>query len=145
MIYSIKSWKFLCIVLPFLATTFGCGGGAKVTGKVTFEDGTPLTVGTVSFQTESEQMIGHIKSDGTYELSPNDRTIRIPKGDYKVCIVNAYIEVGEPLKGANEREDFGGRRMAQSVINTKYESTSTSDLTCKVDGTTVYNITVTKP
>lgn len=149
--HSIKSWKYLCIVLPFLVTVLGCGG-ATVSGKVTFEDGTPLTVGMVCFEIGAEQMIGPIQSDGTYVMTPDDRKKKIPKGEYKVCITNAYVEVGEALQDPGSRPDFtgdrsasGGRRMTQCVIHNKFESTITSNLTCKVDGPTVYDITVTKP
>ncbi len=140
---SIKSRVLWCVVGFFILTSLGCGG-AYVSGKVTFDDGTPLTVGTVCFETDKEQMIGHIKNDGTYELSPNDRNKRIPKGLYKVCVTNAVVEVGNELRASGNRADFGGRRMTKSIIDKKFESASSSGLTCDVKGTTVYDITVTK-
>jgi len=143
----------LCIILPFLVTVFGCGGGATVTGKVTFEeDGTPLTIGMVCFETGAQQMIGEIQSDGTYVMTPDGQKNKIPKGEYKVYITNAYVEVGGVLQDPGIRSDFtgdrssvGGRRMTQCVINNKFESPITSNLTCKVDGPTVYDIKITKP
>jgi len=70
-------------IFPLVATSLlllsGCGGGAslaEVSGKVTDENGQPVTSGTITFNPVStgdgnpgKSASGEIGSDGTYKLS----------------------------------------------------------------------------
>jgi len=85
------------LILVFLPVALiGCGGKrAQVSGTVTFEDGTPLTKGTVKAGTgDGIEVKGIIKQDGTFtlfEVKPGDG---IPSGkQYKIWIVNAVDTV----------------------------------------------------
>jgi hypothetical protein len=69
---KIKYQLFLCSLLMSISCLLGCGtSNQRVSGKVTFEDGTPLTSGEVIFALgDSEEYFakGKIGSDGTYTL-----------------------------------------------------------------------------
>ena len=123
-----------------LVCVLGCGKGATVKGKVTFPDGTPLTVGEVVFQTESRMTSGRIQSDGTYKLSGATESDGVPLGFYGVRIVGAYGSSNTP-SGA----DPSDAPMPIPLIDEKFEDTATSGLTCEVKGATTFDITVTKP
>jgi len=127
----------LFVVSLLCLCTAGCNSGSGVGGKVTFDDGTPLTVGTVVFETETQQMIGEIHKDGTYRMSPDGKKNGIPNGEYKVAVSGAVEETGEV------RDD--GRKVTRTIIDEKFRSPSTSGLTCEVNGAKTFNITVTRP
>ena len=133
LLFSLFAASFLCIF------TTGCGsGGSSVKGTVTFDDGTPLTVGTVIFETETQEMVGMIQKDGTYWMSLDGKTPGIPKGEYKVAIVGA----GEPIGEYNPQTLSP---IVKPLIDKKFRTASQSGLTCKVDGATTFDITVTRP
>ncbi len=114
----------------------GCGSGnIKVGGSVKFSDGTPLNCGTVLFETPANQYVGHIKSDGTYTVSGLKENDGLPAGSYKVAVT-----------GANEYvRDEEGNEVEKSLIDSKYTSTSTSELTFEVTPTNkVFNIVLEK-
>ena len=70
--------KYVHFCLAAVAVTAlmftGCGGGGtnKVTGTVKFSDGSPLTSGTVSFNSDGFSTFGDIQSDGTCEVGALD-------------------------------------------------------------------------
>lgn len=66
----------------------GCGKNIKAIGTVKFDDGTPLTTGTVTFQSNLLYS-GNIASDGTFQLGGTKEGSGLPPGSYKVS-VEAY-------------------------------------------------------
>jgi hypothetical protein len=68
----------------------GCGSGFKVTGKVTFSDGQPLTVGKVIFTNGQISAYGKINSNGEYRLGLIKDGDGIPAGTYQVYITEAF-------------------------------------------------------
>ena len=119
----------ILLVLLFLC---GCGGGAAVKGTVKFDDGTPLTQGTVKFIGDATQAIGPIKSDGTYRLGETKAGDGVTPGRYKV-VVDATTGGGSDGKPLTH------------LVDPKFAEASTSDLACEVKGGMTYDITVTKP
>jgi hypothetical protein len=76
----------VCSTLLFL---LGCGSGFYPTrGKVTLEDGSPLTQGMVVFENaEGTSMArGMIQSDGTFELSTGTPGDGVKPGHYRVLV-----------------------------------------------------------
>jgi hypothetical protein len=73
------------VLLIFVTITAGCGNNVRVTGKVTFEDGSPVTAGTVIFTTEKAQFSGFIKN-GSYDAGATKNGQGIPPGTYKVWL-----------------------------------------------------------
>ena len=129
---------FFSIIVTLLIV--GCGKGASVKGKVTFPDGSPLTVGEVIFQTETRMASGQIQSDGSYKLSSAEQNDGVPPGRYAVKIVKAYDSSNTP-PGTMPQDALP----PIPLIDAKFEKTETSGLACEVKGTTTFDMTVTKP
>ena len=136
-----KHLSFLIIVTILFV---GCGQGVSVTGKVTFSDGQPLTVGEVVFQTDTRMASGRIQPNGSYKLSSTTENDGVPPGKYGVKIVGSYdtshipADTLPPMPSANAPQPI-------PLIDPKFEKTETSGLTCEVKGHTTFDITVTKP
>lgn len=87
----------------------GCGGGkasrASISGKVTVNGKGPLTGGTITFvsiSNESEVGGGNIKSDGTYEA------VDVPVGECKVIVSNAHLNLSKSGMGGGMPGMGGG-------------------------------------
>lgn len=122
----------LVLLLVSICFVLGCNSKATVTGHITFPDGEPLTVGEIIFESDGYQATGRIDESGFYtlgEISPGDG---IKPGEYKIRILatTGGGSDGEPLV---------------YFIAPKYESATTSGLTCTIKGSMVHNITVEKP
>ncbi|MDR1492417.1 MAG: hypothetical protein LBT05_06835 [Planctomycetaceae bacterium] len=129
----------LICVLLLPALTVGCSGKTKVTGKVAFSDGAPLTTGEVRFESDGFLAAGKIQSDGSYRLGSASETDGVPKGSYRVSIYAldySHIPPGADLMKAPP---------AKSLVAEKFRSGETSGLTCEVNGATKFDITVEKP
>ena len=111
----------LCLLICLVVA--GCGKNKRLTGKVTFTDGTPAKNGTVIFRTDTFQARGEIKSDGSYKMSSESENDGIPPGNYQVY-VQGITKMPPPVPG----------KMIPpvSLIDSKYENADTSGLTCKV-------------
>jgi hypothetical protein len=129
----------LLSILLSLSFGLGCQPNVRVGGKVTFDDGSPLTVGEVQFLSGVSMASGRINSDGSYTLTSQKLNDGIPPGQYEVVIVNA-AEV--PPSPTGNIEDTPPTIL---LIDEKFMSPSTSGLTCEVKGNMVIDITVTKP
>ena len=123
----------------------GCSENVKVTGKVTFEDGSPLTLGRVCFQTETMFADGPLQNDGTYTLGSLGENTGLPKATYQVFITGAttppQLGAGKGQLGATQ----GSYTPGTSLIHQKFTDRMTSGLTCEVKGRTVFDISVTPP
>lgn len=135
---NILSRNFSIVFLLLL--TLGCGSGrVKVTGSVTFDDGTPLTVGIVVFSGPSTEASGELDAKGRYTLGEFKPGDGVMPGKYKVFIANAAIV---------EVVDEGRDRVAVPsipLIDAKFEAAGTSGLSCEVVKKTTFDIVVTKP
>ena len=144
-----QKYIWMCVAL-LLSVFVGCGGdGTKVTGKVTYEDGTPLTVGRVMFENETISASGPIDQDGKYQLMVEEGRTGLPAGSYRVCILGAMqadSSMSEKIKkDKSSANDDEGAPMVL-VIDPKFTSGTKSGLTCDVQGSSVtYDIQVEKP
>ena len=104
----------------------------QLTGKVTFEDGSPVTLGSVIFAKGSFQSRGDIRPDGTYSVGTNAAKDGIPPGEYRVYIT-----------GVMEARGMGADGMTNyvSLIDEKYTRPETSGLTYTA-GTSPFDITL---
>jgi predicted small lipoprotein YifL len=83
----------LCLIT---ITICGCGPSGPatfpVTGKVTFEDGTPVKIGLIEFRSADRTIArGKIEQDGAYSLTtfePNDGAL---EGEHQVVIQQLII------------------------------------------------------
>jgi hypothetical protein len=76
--------KHLFIFTTLLVLVIGCGQGTKITGTVTFEDGSPLQKGAIVFDNGINSYTGIIQSNGTYAAGQTKDSQKIPLGKYKV-------------------------------------------------------------
>ena len=129
-----KQHQFFSFVLAlvFLA---GCGGNPSLKGTVTFsDDGSPVPVGVINFETDSSFSRGTLKSDGTYLVGTLSENDGIPPGTYRVSIVGAVRDTG--------RVEYNEPVM-EPLIDEKYSSGTTSGLTLTVPAPQgVYDIQV---
>lgn len=133
-----KNHRFLAFVLATLLLG-GCGGKSGVEGHVRFEDGTPLTVGSVVFESGGYSASGRLDSAGKYVLSSAGKNDGIKPGEYKVYIVGAVDNNSKPM---TEKDPI---LAAIPLIDGKFRSPEKSGLSCSVTGKTTFNITVTPP
>jgi len=143
---SISFALFFCVLLAA-----GCGGNVKVTGKVTFPDGEPLTTGQVVFENEKISAMGKLTGDGTYTLGTDKESNGIPKGQYRVYITGA-VTYGDPpqIPAAtggtyNPAGNSGLLPSSISLIDRKFRSAETSELVADVKGPMNYDIEVGRP
>ena len=119
---------FLLLLLLFC----GCSNRVQVKGKVTYDTGEPVTMGTVKFVGEKTQAIGHIQKDGTYrlgEIKPGDGVV---PGTYGVAV---YSKDGADTSYAPTKY----------FVDPKFEEPATSGLVCEVKKRMTFDITVTRP
>ena len=137
--------QYLVIVFLMMALSVGCGSNCTVTGKVTFPDGTPMSMGEVVFETSTMQCRGKIQKDGSYKLATGELK-GVPKGTYNVCISGFAPTMEFPPLGTDGRPTGRPKvTMPNIPIDQKYLSTAKSGLTCEVNGRTKYDITVEAP
>lgn len=140
-------------LLFYVLLAAGCNGNVKVTGKVTFPDGTPLTTGQVVFENEKLSAMGKLSDDGTYTLGTDKEKNGIPQGEYRVAITGAvtYASTPQPLPSANPSGAYNPGATSPplpssiSLIHRKFRSTETSGLSCSVTKNTTFDFTVEKP
>jgi len=82
--------SFYCsLVVTLLVVMVGCGESkVLVSGKVVFEDGTPIGTGQVLFNSPDYAVTGNIQPDGTYKLGERKDGDGIRPGKYTVSVVN---------------------------------------------------------
>ena len=136
----------LALFCMLIAT--GCGGNVKVTGKVSFPDGEPLSTGQVIFESEKISAMGKLSEDGSYTLGTDKENNGVPRGKYRVYITGA-VTYGEapPPPG-----DMYARRGSESplaasipLVHRKYMSVETSGIEVEVQGTMTHDIKVERP
>ena len=117
-------------------SALGCGQNHSLQGKVTYEDGTPITAGFVNFSSDTSLSRGKIRSDGSYVVGTLKDTDGIPQGTYKVYITGAEVAM-ETAQSQRPRVDAMGnpiQTMAayRKLVHPKYMTTSTTPITCEI-------------
>lgn len=118
----------LCLIIPVLTgLLIGCGNeNVKVHGKVVFsDDNSPLTVGTICFESGNTVSRGKIKEDGSFSVYSVKENDGIPPGTYKVYFLNAVKGEGNPLTPKIVYQ-----------VHSKYQKAATSDITLTIDKST---------
>jgi len=127
------------VVAVLLFSISGCGSKVSVSGKVTFDDGSPLASGEVRFETADFVSSGKIQPDGTYRIGAISDKDGIPRGTYGVTVRAMDTSMITPGMDPEKAPP------PKSLIDTKFGSITSSGLTCEVKGTTKFDITVKKP
>lgn len=119
----------VCLAIGMtLLGVIGCGGSNRpLSGRVTFEDGSPLSEGTVCLLKDGYLARGAISPDGTFRVGSTDDSDGLEPGTYQVYIDGASVE--DPKASSGMR----------SLIDEKLSNPETSELTHRVpeDGDTL--------
>ena len=110
----------LCGFAALFATFVGCGGGESlqpVTGKVVYTDGTPVPVGTITFNNAEKQVAASspIASDGTFALTTGESK-GAPAGEYKVVVTGDTETYGAKPTVANQYGDPSQTPLKQTIV-----------------------------
>jgi len=120
----------LSFVLVGIMFVLGCSNMQPLSGTVTFsDDGTPLTVGAVFFETPTYSARGTIGPDGRFAIGSMREADGIPVGTYQVSIRGAEDVV------TTEGPDGRTTERRTLLIHPRYQDPETSGLTFTVDGT----------
>jgi hypothetical protein len=137
-------WKFarLRVLVPLLilvVASGGCGAGrATVTGRVTYEDGTPVEGGTVIGEATVDGKLvgvqGNIGSDGHFTWGGERAGDGAYPGNYRVIVMPVALGDSELAEGK------------RPAVDAKYGKYDTSGITFEVKpGKNELNIKVTRP
>ena len=127
--------KYFTHILLFLVLLLtGCGDKEKLSGKVVFSDGQPLTTGTIYFTNNNYTARAHLRENGTYDVGSLSERDGLPAGTYKVYISGAIENNADPTD-----------ETMRLLIAPEFASESKTPLTITVPGERVYNITVERP
>jgi hypothetical protein len=133
--------NIIFIVTIMLSVMFvGCSNGARVTGKVKYSDGQPVSLGQVALDNGVSCFVGKIETDGSYSMGLVGGK-KIPAGSYTVYL-QGMIEIKEVMGG-----EFGADILSSETIYhvaEKYCSRETSDLKLEVQasGNQTFDFTV---
>ncbi|MGY8771116.1 MAG: hypothetical protein ACKVH8_22110 [Pirellulales bacterium] len=120
--------KYVHFCLAAVAVTAlmftGCGGGGtnKVTGTVKFSDGSPLTSGTVSFNSDGFSTFGDIQSDGTCEVGALDGGV--PNGTYIATVTANSDTANSETADADAEAAYGASLVADNETSVTISSSS---------------------
>ncbi|MDR1923564.1 MAG: hypothetical protein LBQ66_04235 [Planctomycetaceae bacterium] len=134
--YKTFVFGFVCFLSVFVV---GCGSNTniKVSGKVSFDDGSPLTVGNVIFENEKIFYTGAIQKDGSFRMGGLKKGEGIPAGKYQVAVSRAMTI------------EFSGTAAPPTItelIAEKFRNTKTSGLEFDIQKkTTDIEIVVERP
>ena len=129
-----KRYSAIFIILGIVA---GCGRSDlhRVSGQVTFGDGSPLTVGriVVSFE-DGTSSWGRVQKDGSFRIGTKKDSDGMRGGTYRVAVKDAILptENGEP-------GEF------KQIVHPRFADPATSGLEFTVPDQTTWNIVVEKP
>jgi len=125
------------VLLAVLAA--GCGSGRyPVTGRVTYEDGTPVEAGTVigeaTVDGKSVGVQGNVEGDGTFSWGTERAGDGAPPGHYRVIVMPVALGDSELAEGK------------RPAVDGKFSKFDTSGITFDVTpAKNELNITVTRP
>jgi hypothetical protein len=99
-----RQWFTTLAALVALVGTAGCGSDRyPVSGQVVFEDGSPLTEGTVLGETgEGDATViaqGSVRNDGTFTWGSDRPGDGAKPGEYRVAVIPRALGDGEIAKG----------------------------------------------
>jgi lipid-binding SYLF domain-containing protein len=116
-IFYITVLNFICIIIA------GCGN-VTVTGKVVFEDGSPLSVGQIRMVGANGLAHAGLSKNGTFSVKSVSGKNGIPPGIYKVAIEGAML----PGKSLSNDEFLGPFTAPTPLIAQKYADPETSGI-----------------
>jgi len=141
-LYS-RFFLFSTLSLGLLAC-LGCGGSGfnKIKGKVSFADGSPLTVGKIVAESPEHRVtaVGYLKPDGTFEMGTNTSNDGLPPGNWQIAIVGA---VEQPVMYGDRPNPNMGK--GKPLIKESFANKTTSGISFKVPEQPTWDISVQVP
>lgn len=130
--YKQNLW-YVLIFVCLLAIT-GCGTNVRVSGTVTFSDGSSLKKGKITFENDQVFYYGKIQKNGSFSLGVVKDGQGIPPGKYRVAVESYDVEG----KGSEE--------VLIHFVAEKFRNSSTSGIEYNItEKTTNIVIVVDKP
>lgn len=121
------------MVIVMLVAAGGCGGHPAVTGRVTFVDGSPLTIGEVVLDDGRHMGRGTIGPDGTFVMGFDKARNGVPAGKYRVAIMNAtkdgpgnWVVAPKYIDPRTSGIQFEVRASGPNVLDVQVEPNTTS-------------------
>jgi len=116
----------LALLNVFFGITAGCNGNVHISGKVTYSDGTPLSIGQIIFTDYFYMARSDINKDGEYSLHSIRRNDGIKRGTYKVYITGAMRF--QPSDDVTENKGLAPSRLdsTEFLIDNQYMIPDTS-------------------
>ena len=138
MLRNSKKIGLLVLVVIPLGLQLGCSGKIRtypVTGKVTFEDGSPVKFGQIEFQSSQHPITarGTIQRDGTFSLGTYTENDGAVAGEHSVVIIQFVVD----HMNVQVEHDHG------DLVDRKYASFETTDLTAKIEASNENQIDLT--
>lgn len=125
----------------------GCANGnIPLSGTVTFsDDGSPLTVGTVSFEGGSVRAYGTLDNKGHYVVGTEKERNGIPPGVYKIALIGAGT-TGDAMQVKEFGRTIDGMATFVPLVDSKFTSAESSGLSISVDKSTkTFDFKVDRP
>lgn len=129
--------KPFVVMIVAVACCIGCSDHVPLSGTVTFsDDGSPVPMGTVCFESATSYARGQLDQNGRYTLGFEKEGNGIPRGVYGVCVTGARRPLGMTDEPGSVPGSTGGVMQYQELVAQKFQARSTSGITCTVDGST---------
>lgn len=91
---SPASCRFGAAFLLLLCGLVGCSGPiGPAKGAVRFDDGSPVTSGSVEFRNRKSKQLyaSRLSSEGAFELADKDGRLGVPAGTYEIVVVQVVL------------------------------------------------------
>ena len=82
------------VAAMFFAFATGCGGASRpIDGSVRFEDGSPVTSGSIEFRNvkDKQRFVSRIATDGSFQPTDRNGELGLPPGSYDVVVVQIVL------------------------------------------------------
>ncbi|MDR1484320.1 MAG: hypothetical protein LBT09_05810 [Planctomycetaceae bacterium] len=84
----------VCVIFLFVGFVIGCGNNVQQSGRVIFEDGSPVPCGTICFLGDNYQASGEIQPNGQFTIGSTRANNGLLPGNYKVIIAGSQKVIG---------------------------------------------------
>ncbi|MDR2171874.1 MAG: hypothetical protein LBP59_17150 [Planctomycetaceae bacterium] len=128
--------KIFFVLGLFILLIVGCTKTYTVEGRVLFEDGMPLTVGSIVFEKSGGTVLGQIDSNGYYKIHG------VLQGEHKIYILGAVKVV--PIKDSQAGDGSDRVVEIKQLINEKYRFPDQSGISCVVRNNMTFDFIVSK-
>ena len=90
-----SDWRLVgAMLLCLLCGVVGCSGPAgPANGSVRFDDGTPVTSGSIEFRNRKSRQLyaSRLTSEGAFQLAGKEGRLGLPPGAYEVVVVQVIL------------------------------------------------------